>query len=35
MNEQELSLSKLSYVNKDFRSIYPDLLDLVKTLTNR
>lgn len=35
MNEQELNLSKLSYVNKDFRSIYPDLLDLVKTLTNR
>ena len=35
MNEQELNLSKLSYVNKDFRSIYPDLLDLVKLFTNR
>jgi len=35
MNEYELNLSKLSYINKDFASIYPDLLDLVKTLTNR
>ena len=35
MNEQELNLTKLSYVNKDFASIYPDLLDLVKILTNR
>lgn len=35
MTEQELNISKLSYVNKDFASIYPDLLDLVKTLTNR
>ena len=35
MNEQELNLTKLSYVDKDFASIYPDLLDLVKMLTNR
>ena len=35
MNEQELNFSKLSYVNRDFASIYPDLLDLVKELTNR
>ena len=35
MNEQELNMSKLSYVNRDFASIYPDLLDLVKEITKR
>lgn len=33
MNEQ--ALSNMSYTNKDFRSVYPELLDLVKTLTNK
>lgn len=32
-NEKELS--NTSYTNKDFQSIYPELLDLVKKLTNK
>ena len=28
-------IQKLSYTNKDFLSIYPEMLDLVKTLTNK
>lgn len=35
INEKELNVSSLSYINKDFQAIYPELLDLVKTLTNR
>lgn len=28
-------ISNTSYVNKDFQSIYSELLDLVKKLTNK
>lgn len=35
INEQELNISNKSYVNKDFATIYPELLNLVKQLTNR
>lgn len=27
--------SNISYIGKDFQSIYPELLDLVKKLTNK
>ena len=30
---QNNPLNSLSYTNKDFRAIYPELLDLVKKLT--
>lgn len=33
MAEQNNPLNSLSYTNKDFRAIYPELLDLVKKLT--
>ena len=33
--ENELDISNKSYTNKDFQTIYPELLDLVKTLTNK
>ena len=33
--EQELEISNKSYTNKDFNTIYPELLDLVKKLTNK
>ena len=33
--ENELQISNKSYTNKDFQSIYPELLDLVKKLTNK
>ena len=35
MTENEINISNLSYVNKDFNTIFPELLDLVGTLTNR
>ena len=35
LTNEEMTLSKTSYIDKDFRSIYPNLLDLVKQLTNR
>lgn len=28
-------ISNLSYTNKDFQSIYPELLDTVKKISNR
>lgn len=34
-NSQDPKFSKFSYVNKDFASIYPDLLDLASTLTDK
>lgn len=34
-NYTETSISGLSYVNKDFNSVYSELLDLVKTLTTK
>ena len=33
--ENELEISNKSYTNKDFATIYPELLDLVKKLTNK
>ena len=35
MNENEEILSNISYTNSDFRSIYPELLDTAKKLTNK
>lgn len=34
-NQKETMISGLSYTNKDFNTIYSELLDLVKTLTNK
>nr|DAD82648.1 MAG TPA: Baseplate wedge protein [Siphoviridae sp. ctrpg19] len=33
--EQELQISNKSYTNKDFQTIYPELLDLVPKLTDK
>ena len=35
ITENELMISNKSYVNKDFATIYPELLDYVKDLTNK
>lgn len=35
VTENELMISNKSYVNKDFATIYPELLDYVKILTNK
>ena len=35
ITEKELLISNKSYVNKDFSSIYPEQVDIFKTLTNR
>lgn len=35
INNNELSISNKSYTNKDFASIYPELVDLVTKLTSR
>lgn len=35
INNNELMISNKSYINKDFASIYPELLDYVKILTNK
>lgn len=35
INEKELLISGKSYINKDFSSIYPEQVDIFKTLTNR
>lgn len=35
VNENELMISNKSYINKDFASIYPELLDYVKILTSK
>ena len=34
ITDEELMISNKSYVNKDFASIYPEVVDLVKKLTN-
>lgn len=34
ITKEEIELSKKSYTDRDFASIYPDLLDLAKQLTN-
>ncbi len=33
--EEELKIANKSYINKDFATIYPELLDLIKIMTNR
>jgi len=35
INDNDIRISNKSYVNKDFASIYPELLDLVKDLTSK
>ena len=35
INNEELQISSRSYINKDFQTIYPELVSIVKTLTNR
>lgn len=35
INNEELQISNKTYINKDFQTIYPELVSLVKTLTNR
>ena len=35
INEHELQISNKSYTNKDFQTIYPEALELVKKLTNK
>ena len=34
ITENDIQLSKMSFTDKDFASLYPDLLDLARTLTN-
>ena len=35
MSKESFEISKLSYTNKDFASIYPEILDIAKQLTNK
>ena len=35
ITKDDLTISNKSYINKDFQQIYPELLDLVKLLTNK
>ena len=35
ITNSEIQISNRSYINKDFQTIYPELLDLVKSLTNK
>ena len=35
ITSQELNINNRSYINKDFASIYPELVDLVRKLTAR
>ena len=35
ITSQELNINNRSYINKDFASIYPELVDLVRKLTSR
>lgn len=35
ITSEDIQLSKMSYTDKDFASLYPDLLDLAKQLTNK
>ena len=34
INDNDIQLSKMSFTDKDFASLYPDLLDLARQLTN-
>lgn len=34
ITKEDIELSKKTYTDKDFASLYPDLLDLAKQLTN-
>ena len=35
ITEKDLAISNISYTNKDFTQIYPEMVDLVKQLTNK
>ena len=35
MSKESFEISKLSYTNKDFASIYPEILDIARQLTNK
>ena len=35
LNEKELNISNQSYTKKDFATIYPELIDVIRSLTNR
>lgn len=35
INEKELNISNKSYINKDFGTIYPEEIDIFKTLTDK
>ena len=35
ITQQDLNISNISYTDKDFQEIYPELLDMVRNLTNR
>lgn len=35
INAEEIKIANKSYINKDFATIYPEQLDLIKTMTNR
>lgn len=34
ITNEELQISNISYINKDFQTIYPELVELIKKLTN-
>lgn len=34
ITEKELQISNKSYINKDFQTIYPEILDIAKKLSN-
>ena len=33
INQEELNISNKSYVNKDFQKVYPEILELAKSLS--
>ena len=35
LSEKEINISNISYTNKDFASIYPELVDFIRNITNR
>ena len=35
IDEKTLQISNKSYINKDFQTIYPELVDIVKKLTDK
>lgn len=35
MNKENFEISKISYTNKDFPSIYPEIISIAESLTNK